>query len=606
MRYGVGIDLGTSFTSAAISSPGSTRMVPMSPSMIVPSVAYRVPGGALLTGDAALSPDTDPRKVARNFKRRLGDPAPLFLGGATYSAAALMAAQLRDVISAATRITGGPPESVVLTYPAVWGPYRREHFTEVPRLANIPDVRLLTEPEAAATHYSTERRLGDGEVIAVYDLGGGTFDSTVLRMRDGRMEILGTPEGVEQLGGVDFDRAIRAHLDQRLDGAISELDPSDPRDATALTEIEALCVRAKEALSTEPDVRLSVPMPAGPREITITRLQFNEMIAPTVRLTIDALHRTTQSAGLRIRDLSAVLLAGGSSQVPLVRQQIAEEFAKPVRAALHPKYTVALGAAQLSVRPVEAPVSVPVSSPIEPPAPPEAPARTTPPPGRDRKWLVAGGAVGAALLAGLAATSFITTADTPRPKAIYSGEVAPGLSGFVGSDENNWQGADFSHEPDGALRVDPAADGLRATWTGDLPAQLYVQVQKGLASIDFPAFLEHDGALVFTAEVHSPPAGYVGIGLHCTYPCGVERSATELFRRIPPGTPTRVAIPLSCFAESDPRPPGVPPNQLDPSSEPDQVDTPFLVFSDDRLDVTFSDVRWEPGAAADLDCDEVL
>jgi molecular chaperone DnaK (HSP70) len=300
MRYGVGIDLGTSFTSAAVHGPGGTRMAPLTPEVIVPSVAYAAPDGTLLTGIAAENAariGADGR-VARGFKRRLGDPTPLVLGGAAYSPAALMAAQLKDVLTRISRAEGGPPATVVLTCPAMWGPYRREHFAEVPRLAGVPASRLITEPEAAATHYSVERRLGNGEIVAVYDLGGGTFDTTILRMRSGGMEILGTPEGIEHLGGIDFDEALLAHVDDRLDGAVSALDRADPGAAAALAEIRAMCVRAKEELSTEPDVVLSVPLPSGPREVTITRLELNEMIRPSVRMTTDALRRTVISAGL--------------------------------------------------------------------------------------------------------------------------------------------------------------------------------------------------------------------------------------------------------------------------------------------------------------------
>ncbi|MDQ3788462.1 MAG: Hsp70 family protein, partial [Actinomycetota bacterium] len=357
MRYAVGIDLGTTFTAAAVSTEDGTRMVALSPDIVVPAVACHTPDGKLLTGTAAMRAATDnPARLAQGFKRRLGDPTPLMLGGAAYSPAALMAAQLRDVLDQVSRAMGGPPDSVVLTCPAIWGPYRREQFAEVPRLAGITDYRLITEPEAAARHYSRERTLGDGETVAVYDLGGGTLDTTVLRMRADTMEILGTPEGVEHLGGMDFDDALLAHVDERLDGAISRLDPIDPAAADALADIRALCVHAKIDLSTEPDVTLTVPLPTGPREVTITRLDFNAAITPSVELTIGALRRTIASAGLRDEDLSAVLLAGGSSRIPLVTQMVFAEFEKPVRVSQHPKFTVALGAATVAAAALDRPV----------------------------------------------------------------------------------------------------------------------------------------------------------------------------------------------------------------------------------------------------------
>ncbi|MCX2730460.1 Hsp70 family protein [Saccharopolyspora sp. NFXS83] len=605
MRYGVGIDLGTSFTSAAFSMPGGTRMVSMSPAVIVPSVAYRAPDGPLLTGDDALHPDADPRNVARNFKRRLGDPTPLFLGGTGYSPAELMAAQLSDVLATTARLVGGPPDSVVLTYPAMWGPYRREHFAEVPRLADVRDFRLLTEPEAAATHYSTERRLGDGEVIAVYDLGGGTFDTTILRMRDGRMEILGTPEGIEYLGGTDFDDAICAHLDERLDGAISELDQSDPEGARTRAAIQAMCLRAKEELSSEPDVLLHVPLPGGAREVTITRLEFNEMITPAVRQTIDALHRTTASAGLTADDLSAVLLAGGSSRVPLVAQLIAEEVDKPVRGSLHPKHTVALGAAQVSApaRSAES-TSIPIGASTVPAG---ASSRFR------RKWLVPGIAAAAVLLVGAAVASFITTtggttpagapqqlpaAPPPAPRIIYDERIAGEFSGFGASELNDWRGESFTDGLAQGPQIKSTSGGLRVAWNDKLPAQIYVQTKGDAPPVDLSPYLA-DGALVFDAVLHAPPTGYAGIAVHCDYPCGVELPATDLFRDLPLEKRTTVKIPLECFTEGKERPTGVPSHELTSKLDPGKVNTPFVVFSQKRMDVTFSDVRWDPAAATD-------
>ncbi|MFE2752231.1 Hsp70 family protein [Actinosynnema sp. NPDC059335] len=396
----MGIDLGTTFTSAAVGDATGTRVVRLSPEVVVPSLVYSAPDGTLLTGTAARDAPDDPRRLGRGFKRRLGDPTPLLLGGRAYPPTALMAAQLRAVLDQVTDEMGGPPASVVLTYPAIWGPYRREQFAEVPRLADVADFQLITEPEAAATHYSRERALGDGEVVAVYDLGGGTLDTTVLRMRSGGMDILGTPEGMEHLGGMDFDDALFAHLDERLDGAITRLDPNDPAESSALARIRALCVNTKIELSTEPHVTLTVPLPSRPRELTVTRPEFEAVIRPSLELTVDALRRTVASAGLRGDELTAVLLAGGSSRVPLVARLVSEALEKPVRAAHHPKFTVALGAATVAERALDAPRSI-LADFVDEPVPPsiERGPRTR----RRGRWLVQGAAV---VLGAIAAVGF--------------------------------------------------------------------------------------------------------------------------------------------------------------------------------------------------------
>jgi actin-like ATPase involved in cell morphogenesis len=602
LRYGVGIDLGTSFTSAAVSGPDGTHMVPVSPTMTVPSVAYPAPDGALLTGGMALKAVSNPALVARNFKRRLGDPTPLVLDGSAYPAAALMAAQLRDMLAAVTSYAGSPPESIVLTYPAIWGPYRQEQFTEVPKLADVGDFHLITEPEAAATHYSTERKLDDGEVVAVYDLGGGTFDTTILRMRSGLMEILGTPEGREHLGGIDFDQALLAHVDQRLDGAVGELDVTDPAAAAALAQIQAMCVRGKEELSTELEVRLTVPLPSGPREVAVTRQEFNEMIRPSVQSTIELLHHTMTSARLGADDLSAVLLAGGSSRVPLVAELVARAFDKPVRMTLHPKFTVALGAALVSTQPRPATATPDACSQANP-APDDATPSTAPlPPSRRRKRLAPAIAVAVVVLVGAVALFVTTHTSTPKaaenqptpssPLPIFDGKTAAyGLSGYVGSSAN-WKGTRISKDgadqmPNIRATPDPRANGVRVTWTGNTPAQFYVQSTNYHDARDISSYVAN-GVLVFDMVLHMRPTGdTTRIRMDCRYPCQGNLFATEFLDSLPTDRPVPVKIPLSCFKKAG----------LDPT----KVNTLFVVYSQRQMDATFANVRIETHGASDPD-----
>ena len=352
MGYGLGVDLGTTFTGAAVARDGAVTMYQLGGDRaVIPSVVLATEDGTLVTGEAAeWRAVGDSARIARGFKRRLGDPTPIIVGGAPYSPAALLAALLRDVLARVADTEGGPPAAVVLTCPAVWGPYRRERFDEVPRLAGLngTPVTLVTEPEAAATHYVRERRLGDGELVAVYDLGGGTFDATVLRAQPGGLEILGTPEGIELLGGIDFDDAIIAHVDRELGGAVGRLDPANLAEAAALTLLRRDCVAAKELLSTERSATVAVLLPDGRREVALTRAQFEDMIRPPVELTIDALRRALGSAGVEPADLAGILLVGGSARVPLIGERVSHELGRPVRTSLHPKYTVPLGAAALA------------------------------------------------------------------------------------------------------------------------------------------------------------------------------------------------------------------------------------------------------------------
>ena len=172
---------------------------------------------------------SNPDRVGREFKRRLGDPTPVMLGGTPHAVTSLLAALLGETVAKVTETEGAPPANVVLTHPASWGPYRRELFEEVPQLAGVPQVRMVTEPEAAAAHYAAARHLADGDTVAVYDLGGGTFDATVLRKR--ASDILGSPGGHRAAGGVDFDDAILAHINFSSGGALASWTRATRRPA---------------------------------------------------------------------------------------------------------------------------------------------------------------------------------------------------------------------------------------------------------------------------------------------------------------------------------------------------------------------------------------
>ncbi|NBE80135.1 Hsp70 family protein [Micromonospora rubida] len=362
--YGVGVDLGTSFAAAAMAHSGTLDMVRLGgQAMVTPSAAYLDENGELLTGEAADRLGLqDSSRVAREFKRRLGDPTPVILAGAPHSPTALMAALLRSILDAVSRARGGPPDDIVLTHPAVWGPYRREQFTAIPPLAGLPrpnspqtegspghpTVRTVTEPVAAATYYCATHPLPPDGLLAVYDLGGGTFDSAVVRNGRGGLEIVGTPEGIEWLGGADFDQAILDHVNRQLGGAINKLDPADPGTAALLAAVQRECVMAKEALSTRLQAEISVPLPDGVRHVTITRDTFEKTINPSLDATVEAFRRTLTNAGITPQDLNAVLLVGGSSQIPRVSEVLRDTLRRPLLINTHPKHAVALGAAMLS------------------------------------------------------------------------------------------------------------------------------------------------------------------------------------------------------------------------------------------------------------------
>jgi molecular chaperone DnaK (HSP70) len=209
VKYGLGVDLGTTYTAAAVYVGDRVETVQLGTKRAeMPSAVYLTEDGAVLVGEAAERRGAaDPGRLAREFKRRLGDPVPVRLGGTPYSAHLLTARVLEQIVRVVTGQQEGPPAATMVTHPANWGPYKRELLEQAVRLADVT-AGLCAEPYAAAVRYAAGQRVGVDEIVAVYDLGGGTFDAAVLRKTTGGFELLGQSEGIEQLGGVDFDEAI--------------------------------------------------------------------------------------------------------------------------------------------------------------------------------------------------------------------------------------------------------------------------------------------------------------------------------------------------------------------------------------------------------------
>ncbi|HEX6312683.1 MAG TPA: Hsp70 family protein, partial [Acidimicrobiia bacterium] len=347
MGYALGVDLGTTYTAAAVCRDGNVEIATLgNRSAAVPSVVLLREDETILTGDAASRRGvTEPDRVAREFKRRVGDTTPIFLGGAPYSAETLMGKLLRWVVDEVAQREGGPADATIVSHPANWGAFKKDLLEQAMRQADLQNASTITEPEAAAVHYASTERVEPGDVVAVYDLGGGTFDAAVLRKTAGGFEILGTPEGVERLGGIDFDSAVFAHVVRALGGAVEALDEDDPAARAAVARLRQECVDAKEALSTDTDVSIPVLLPDLQTEVRLTRAEFETMVRPTLVESIHAMHRALRGAGVAPDEVKAVLLVGGSSRIPLVAQLVGAEFGRPVAVDAHPKHSIALGAA---------------------------------------------------------------------------------------------------------------------------------------------------------------------------------------------------------------------------------------------------------------------
>jgi molecular chaperone DnaK len=419
VAYFLGIDIGTTYTAAAVWRDGRNDVANLgNRAQSIPSVVLLRDDGTVLVGEAAeRRAATEPQRVAREFKRRLGDPTPVIVGGTPYSADALIARVLRWVVDRVTELEGGPPARVAVSHPANWGSYKLDLLRQAIRIADLDDVITLSEPEAAAIHYAAQARIEPGAVIAVYDLGGGTFDVAVLRKTGAGWEILGSPEGIERLGGVDFDSAVFHHVTAAIPPAIDELDPAEPAAQAAVARLRQECVEAKEALSSDSDVSIPVLLPNLQTEVRLTRGEYEQMVRPALADTITAVNRALRSAGVAAGDLTSVLLVGGSSRTPLVAELVTAALGRPVAVDAHPKFGVALGAALTAAGTAGALGGPPLDSPSIADATPPG----DPQPG-DARAAAAADPIAAAAAGGIAAAAVASgTATAGAP-----GETTPG------------------------------------------------------------------------------------------------------------------------------------------------------------------------------------
>ncbi len=341
--------------------------------------------GSVVVGRAALAiMATKPERGVREIKRRFGDTAPILLGGAPWSADALTAAVLRGVLASEDHAS----MELILTHPANWGDFKLDLLRNVAHQAGHERVTLMPEPVAAARHYVASGRLRDGEAIAVYDFGGGTFDAAVLRL-DGHGATVLASQGLERLGGIDIDQVVFSHVIEAIGAGADGLDREDPAVLAALAHLRMECTAAKEQLSADSEVTVDVGLPGLTTRIRITRTEFEDALRPRLAETVAAMDRALGSAGVVPGDLAGVVLVGGSSRIPLVSEMLASHFDRPLLVDADAKLALVEGAVMnVSTTPSLPAVGVGPVALADPPAqlPPPAgavtrgPAASAPPP----------------------------------------------------------------------------------------------------------------------------------------------------------------------------------------------------------------------------------
>ena len=366
----IGIDLGTTNSLVAYvdERSGLPRVIPDAEGRtLLPSIVGFTPDG-LIVGEAARRQlarrpaDTVysvKRLMGRDYEDVKGDLAylpfqilpaegtlKLRVGGREVTPPEVSAAVLKALKERAERHFGEPVEKAVITVPAYFNDAQRQATRDAGRIAGLDVVRIVNEPTAASLAYGLQR-LKAG-VIAVYDLGGGTFDVSILRVQDGVFEVLAT-NGVTHLGGDDFDRVLLLWLLEDIQSrhhAELARDCVDlARDPELMQELRLAAEAAKIRLSADERTTLTLPLPGFTYRRDITRGEIERLIEPLVRKTLGPCRRALADAGLSADAIEQVVLVGGSTRVPLVRRRVQELFGRPPHSQLNPDEVVALGAA---------------------------------------------------------------------------------------------------------------------------------------------------------------------------------------------------------------------------------------------------------------------
>jgi actin-like ATPase involved in cell morphogenesis len=344
----VGIDLGTTNTVAVLrSADGRRRPILFDGASLMPSAVYLDPAGYLIAGrDAERLAVVDPSRFEPNPKRRI-DEAAILLGDREVPVPDLLAAVLRRVATATHEACPFLPPAV-LTYPASWGQRRRALLHQAAMAAGWPEVSLVPEPVAAAQYFIgvLRNRVPPGRALVVFDLGAGTLDVAVVRHEHNAFQVIGSG-GREDLGGLDIDSALVDHLGTVLARTNPELwtrlqHPTGGRDRRDRWLFWVDVRGAKEMLSRT--AMAPVPVPGAESALHVTREELEHAVRPMLQSAAVLTLEVIRSSGILLKDLSGVLLVGGSSRVPLMGRLLHTELGIPPTVLEQPELPVAEGA----------------------------------------------------------------------------------------------------------------------------------------------------------------------------------------------------------------------------------------------------------------------
>jgi molecular chaperone DnaK len=341
-----GIDFGTTNSCLAVMERGGPRVIEIDGEPLVPSVvSFDRQSGETIVGSRARNRlRLFPEDTQRSVKRHMGSEQPLEVGGRSLAAEEIAAEILRHLKNGGERDLASKIERVVITVPAYFADAQRRATIRAGELAGLEVVRIINEPTAAALFYDRARRgaatdrADSVEKILVFDLGGGTFDVSVVAISGEINEVLASC-GDNRLGGDDFDQLLAEHLATRADFDLSETH--------ALARLTETAEQAKVDLSARPFVRVIEEALVGQRhlDVELARSSFEELIAEHLHRTMEMAERAVFDARLEVSQIDRVVMVGGSTRIPKIQEWLCQRFACPVEHAVDPSLCVALGAA---------------------------------------------------------------------------------------------------------------------------------------------------------------------------------------------------------------------------------------------------------------------
>ena len=342
----IGIDLGTTNSCVSVMEGGECKVItnPEGNRTTPSVVAYK--NGERIVGDAAKRQAVTNKNTISSIKRKIGTNEKVSLEGKDYTPQEVSAMILQYLKGYAEDYLGEKVEKAVITVPAYFNDAQRQATKDAGKIAGLEVERIINEPTAAALAYGLDKTEQEQKVL-VYDLGGGTFDVSILELADGTFEVLST-NGDTRLGGDDFDNVI---VDWMVDTFKKENGVDLSKDTMAMQRLKEAAEKAKKDLSGMAQTQLSLPFISagadGPLhfESSLTRAKFDEMTKHLVERTMEPVRNALRDAGLTKNDIHQVLMVGGSTRIPAVQEAVKSVLGKEPNRSVNPDEVVAMGAA---------------------------------------------------------------------------------------------------------------------------------------------------------------------------------------------------------------------------------------------------------------------